>query len=490
MVTFEIGNVYTTGLGIAEYTNVLQCLRTFVPGYRYTKLFKMRKWDGKMSLFSGETFPTGLLPDVLKKMDANKLPYVLDDKRPIRSITLRPTTLTLRPYQEDATAKAFGNMYLGTWWPRGVIKIPTGGGKTEIAAAMIQMANVPTMFLVHRQDLVRQAMERFQKYGIVVGELDTYDVNECTVCTVQSLMSWKMTFAKEYTNVEGKKTTREEDWLRQKKIKQTLRGREVIALLQHIEQVFIDEAHLIATDPDSVGLMNEALSLMPNAYMRWGLTATPFMREQLYDWSLEGATGPCIVDIPNRELIDAGYLSDCAVDMYMMPKAVIQPKCWPECYESGIVAYTPRNEKIIECLKNYPGPTLILVNKIGHGELLEAMAARAGKNIPFVSGTSSKAERNEVIDDVKSGGLDGIIASTIFDEGIDIPNIQTVILAGGGKSEIKNLQRVGRGLRKAHGKVCLQLVDFFDQGNKILKRHSVVRKEIWEAQGFVVTIHQ
>lgn len=488
MVTFEIGNVTTTGLGIAEYNNVLQCLRTYVPGYRYTKLFKMRKWDGKMSLFSGESFPTGLLPEVLKKMDSNKLEYTLEDKRTIRSITLNQTSLTLRDYQEASVMKAFSNMCFGTWWPRGVLKVATGGGKTEMAAAMIQMANVPTMFLVHRQDLVTQAIERFQQYGINVGGLDTSDQNLVTVCTVQELMSWRMTFAKTYVNVEGKKTTRDEDWLRQKKQKQTLRGREIIEILRSIEQVFIDEAHLIATDQEGIGLMNEALTLMPNAYMRWGLTATPFMRDQLYDWSLEGATGPCIVDIDNATLIAAGYLSDCLVDMYMMPKAVIEPKSWPECYESGIVAYKPRNEKIIDCLKNYPAPTLILVNKIGHGELLEQMAARAGKNVPFVSGSSSKAERNEVIEDVKSGVLDGLIASTIFDEGIDIPNLQTVILAGGGKSEVKNLQRVGRGLRRDAQKSILRLVDFFDQGNKILKRHSKIRQDIWVNQGFAVNI--
>ncbi len=89
---------------------------------------------------------------------------------------------------------------------------------------------------------------------------------------------------------------------------------------------------------------------------------------------------------------------------------------------------------------------------------------------------------------MKSGVLDGIIASTIFDEGIDLPNIQTVILAGGGKSEIKNLQRLGRGLRKTTGKVSLKLVDFIDTGSKTLKKHSEIRKGIWEEQGFVVKI--
>ena len=441
-----------------------------------------------MNLFGGESFPTGLLSHVLAKMEANKLPYTINDLRFIKEISLNQTTVPLRGYQEEAVQNAFGNLYLGTWWPRGILKVATGGGKTEMAAAMIEMANIKTLFLVHRQDLVRQAIDRFTQYNLNVGELDTFDQNLVTVCTVQSLMSWDMTFSKNYIDVEGVKQERTDDWLRDKKERQTERRKNIQSLLVNVHQIFVDEAHLIATDQNNMGLLNKALALMPNAFCRWGLTATPFLREQLYDWALEGATGSTIVDISNRELIDAGYLSDCVVDMYTMPKSVSMPKAWPDCYEMGIVAYKPRNEKIIECLKNYPGPTLILVNQIGHGELLEVMAVRAGKNIPFISGSSGKAERLETVEDVKSGRLDGVIASTIWDEGLDIPNIQTVILAGGGKSEIKNLQRLGRGLRKSSGKSTLQLVDFIDVGAKTLKRHSDLRKNIWKEQGFTVNI--
>ncbi len=488
MLIFRVGNVTTTAVGISAYANVLQCLRTWVPGYQYTTLYKRKKWDGKMSLFSGETFPTGLLPDVLNRVQANTVPFTIEDLRTISTPTLRPTTVPLRGYQDDAIQQAFSNVYLGTWWPRGVLKVPTGGGKTEMAAAMIEMANVPTIFLVHRQDLVRQSVERFQQYGINVGDLDTFSCNLVTVCTVQSLMSWDMRFEKNYVDSKGAKQVRNDDWLSDKMKSQSFRKAFITEMLLDIEQVFVDEAHLVVTDQSNMGLLNKALNLLPNAYMRWGLTATPFLRDQLYDWALEGATGPCLVDISNRELIDAGYLSDCTVDMYMMPKSAGVPKSWPECYEFGVVTYRPRNEAIIDCLNKYPGPTLILVTKVGHGELLEQMAARSGKNIPFVYGGSSKAERKETIEDVKAGRLDGIIASTIFDEGIDIPNIQTVILAGGGKSEIKNLQRLGRGLRKAQGKSTLQLVDFVDTTAKTLKKHSDIRKSIWTDQGFVVNI--
>src|SRR3990172_12985037 len=139
IINIEIENVLTHAYGIGEYSNVLLCLRAWVPGFQYTKLYKMKKWDGRMNLFSGESFPTGLLPIVLSKLDSNKLEYTITDKRVIQQIQLHPTSVPLREYQEDAINKAFGNVYLGTWFPRGIIKVPTGGGKCFGAGTTVLM---------------------------------------------------------------------------------------------------------------------------------------------------------------------------------------------------------------------------------------------------------------------------------------------------------------------------------------------------------------
>lgn len=469
--------------GVKDYPIVIKCLETFAPGYKYTFDYKRGRWNGRVNLFNSESFLTGLVPTVLKVIIDNKIPYTITDNRKIKTISLKPSQIDLRSYQEDTVNKALTNQYLGTWWPRGVIQICTGGGKSEVAAAMIQMTGVPTIFLVHRKDLQTQTIERFNKYGILAGELNNIASNLITVTTVQSLMSWSMDFSKCYINNKGDKIQRNDAWLDAKSAKQNLLAANIKAALENIEQVFIDEAHLITSKMEKIGLFSGALNLMPNAYMRWGLTATPFMKEQLHNWMLEGATGPAIVNINNRELINAGYLTECIVDMFLTGKQPDIAKTWPDCYDLGIVTNQIRNNKIIDCFNTYEGPTLILVSKISHGKLLSDKL-----NIPFLSGQSSQIDRKSAIDAIKDGKLSGIIASTIWDEGIDLPSIRCVILAGGGKSDIKNLQRLGRGLRKSEDKSYLRLIDFFDQSPFILKRHSEMRKSLWLEQGFKVNM--
>ena len=488
MIHLEIDNVNCVATGASNYHQVTKALETLTPGYQYTWMYKKGMWNGRVNLMTDETFPAGLVPFVLDIIQRDNIPVTITDNRVCKQIELQPTTVPLRPYQEEIVNKALFNMFCDTWWPRGVLQVATGGGKTEMAAAMIQRTNVPTLFLVHRQDLATQALERFAKYKIQAGGLDTAASNLVTVTTIQSLMSWNMTFNKVYTNVEGEEVERSDEWMEKKRRKQRKKANNAKAVLDAIEQVFIDEAHLVAAKEENMNMFSTALALMPNAYMRWGLTATPFMRDKLHNWMLEGATGTSIAHITNRELIDMGYLSEAFVDMYVMNKNGDIPNDWPRCYEFGIMTNRERNNKVVDCFSTYAKPALILVNKLGQGTILETKLAQAGFHVPFISGSSTKAERLKAINDLKTGKLQGVIASTIWDEGIDISNIETVILAGGGKSEIKNLQRLGRGLRKAQGKANLRLVDFFDPSPRTLKKHSEIRKQLWESQGFTINI--
>jgi superfamily II DNA or RNA helicase len=430
----------------------------YVPGYKYMWQYKQGGWDGKACLIDDKNeFPTGLLPVLLDFLQERGIMYQLVDARAVPVLNnLQRTTVQLRDYQVNVIEQAFNNQYQELWWPRGVIQVATGGGKTEIAAAMTQMTNAPTLFLVHRKDLLTQTIERFKSYGIKVGELANLLTNHVTVSTVQSIYSW---------------------------LKRKEKSKNVLAGLNRIEQVFVDEAHLIAARADAYNIFGEILKRMPNAYMRWGLTATPFMRDSYHNWMLQGGTGALICAITNRELIDQGYLSECKVDMVLMRKQEVPPgqRGWPECYDFYIVTNRIRNAEVARAFARYPGPTLVLVNKIAHGEIL---ADTIG--VPFLSGQSSADVRKDAIEKLKAGKLPGVVASTIWDEGIDIANIKTVILAGGGKSEIKNLQRLGRGLRIANGKQQLQLVDFIDQSPYILANHSKIRRKLWESQGFTV----
>ena len=384
MIKIEINNVNCTIENIENYPIIQTCLETLSPGYQYTYLFKSGRWNGKVNLLNKGQFPTGLLSAVYKTIDEFKIPYHVLDSRVCKQIHIHDSPVKLRPYQEEVVNACLYNMWSDTWWPRGVIQVATGGGKTEISADMICKAMVPTIFLVHRQDLETQALERFLPFGIDAGPLENIGNQLVTVSTIQSLMSWNMEFAKHYETAEGGKVERSDEWLARKNKKQAEQAKFIKAKLTEIDQVFIDEAHLVAAKAENMNMFSTALSLMPNAYMRWGMTATPFLRDKLHNWMLEGATGPALAHITNRELIDMGYLSEAFVDIFIMPKEAAIPKDWPRCYDFGIVTNRARNDKIIECFKTYPGPTLIMVSKLGHGELLQKQLKNAGISIPFI----------------------------------------------------------------------------------------------------------
>ena len=350
--------------------------------------------------------------------------------------------------------KAIENTVDGWWWPRGIIHIATGGGKTEIAAAMLQMLQVPSVFIVHRKDLLHQAAQRFEKYGIpsgICGDGNWNPTQRVTVATFQSIMAMK------------KKDPKQLDFLKK------------------AEQVFFDEAHHIAASSKKGNTFVTLSSMMPNAFMRWGLTATPFMKDKYSNLLLQGATGGVLISIKSGDLIEGGWLAKPIVYMIRSRKREDFPSKWPLCYDAGIVHNEERNQKIVDEVRGCESPTLVLVERIDHGSILKRMAG-----IPFISGDDPTDVRKKVTDELRQGKHKAIIATTIYDEGIDIPEIKTLIIAAGGKSPIRGRQRVGRGLRKAFGKNSVKIIDFMDWTTKYLFLHARQRLKIWQDEGFEV----
>jgi len=98
-----------------------------------------------------------------------------------------------------------------------------------------------------------------------------------------------------------------------------------------------------------------------------------------------------------------------------------------------------------------------------------------------LEGSNSSKKRGETIEDLKSGNLHTLIATSLADEGLDIPNLDVLILAGSGKSKTKALQRIGRVIRPYEGKKQAVVIDFMDQ-SKYCKKHSLLRKKIYNSE--------
>ena len=164
-----------------------------------------------------------------------------------------------------------------------------------------------------------------------------------------------------------------------------------------------------------------------------------------------------------------------------------RPKGWPEVYDNAIVLNTIRNERIVDELIACPKPAIVMCTRLAHAKVLRNMLFRRGFSLPAVQcGDTKNKERTRVIADLQSGKEKAIIATTIYDEGVDVPNLRTIIMAGAGKSRVALLQRLGRGLRRSAGKDEALVIDFDDKTGVVLKRHSKARRKVWEAEGFTV----
>lgn len=341
------------------------------------------------------------------------------------------------------------------------IFITGNSGKSEIAIALCQKFPVSTLFLVHLKQLLYQAAERFEKYGIKVGILgdgkNTIIPNGINIAMIQTIESF-------YRNGSLDK----------------------LEFMKNVKMFFGDEVHLCAASLTKGNQFFKVLSMLPNAYARIGLSATPFKRDSYSNMLLKGATGDVLYSIGNDELIKMGYLTPPEITIVKVPKIAKCSQKWPECYDQGIILNPFRTKLVIDWYEKVEKPCLIMTTRVTHAQILQDEAERRGHYLPLVYGKSPKEERRNVLDSLGSGELLGAICTRIFDEGMDLPELRSIILAGAGRSEIKQLQRLGRGLRLATGKEKVTVVDFYDESSRLLKRHSEKRLEIWHEQGFQV----
>jgi superfamily II DNA or RNA helicase len=155
-------------------------------------------------------------------------------------------------------------------------------------------------------------------------------------------------------------------------------------------------------------------------------------------------------------------------------------KSYNKIYDSCIVHNEVRNRWISEiAIKMHSSGRLplILVKRVEHGEILEGMIP----NSTFVYGQTDIKKRKQYLNRMRDSDCGITIATVIFDEGVNVPPLDTLILAGSGKSSTRALQRIGRTLRPCAGKEDAIIIDFDDQ-HKYLKDHSKRRRKIYSTE--------
>ena len=450
MLTFQIENLYTKATGPGHEMHILRnILSCYVPGYSFTKAYKEGRWNGKKYFLTKKGFlPTGLLPYAIKKLppwiQINKI-----DQRNIPQFTCRKPCvhqITLRPYQIGAISIACSKK-------RGVIQAPAGSGKTEIAIGIISSLSYPkTLYLVHQSDLMYQSAKRIKKRlqcepGLM-GD-GNYKEKRITVAMVQTL------------------------WPR---IKEPLTE----SFLRNTELLIIDECH------HASATTWYKIAMKTQAFFRFGLSATPLVANSLKNMKLAAATGPLIVKIREDKLVEHGYLCSPKIKIFNVQSPTLPPyMSYPMAYERGIIRNATRNLLIEDLAKKLvaEGRTvLILVEAIEHGNRLAELL-----NAPFLSGKETRKIRKKTISSLSKKEIDMLITTKIFDEGIDVPAISAVIMAAGGKSYVRCIQRIGRSMRTNESKKNPVIIDFLDNCHPHLKRHSLKRIKLYREKNYPIS---
>jgi superfamily II DNA or RNA helicase len=238
--------------------------------------------------------------------------------------------------------------------------------------------------------------------------------------------------------------------------------------LEQFDVLVFDECHHVAAKS------LYALSMKCKTAARLiGVSATT-RREDGEDMRITGALGKIIYSVSRSELIKQGFLANAKVYYLECPFPNNgRYMTYQDVYSSNIINNELRNNAIISLAKKEARnqrKILILVSQIMHGDML--YMALQEENVVFMNGKVKDRKRD-------MSKYDIIIATSIYDEGYDLPILDTIILAAGGKSSIKLTQRIGRVLRpKADGHYA-NIFDFIDTP-KYLRQHYMRRRAILE----------
>jgi len=470
-------NVKIEGLELAERKALMKMFEFDVPGARFLPSVRLGRWNGKQSFFSlGGSSYVNLLPEILPVLDRAGYDIELEDVRTYSTSFEFPEVteetfkhklwpknhpvegqpIVLRDYQIEII-----NNYLKN--PQSLQEIATGAGKTIMTAALSYSIERygRSIVIVPNTSLVTQTEKDYINLGLDVGVYyggrKEYDKTH-TICTWQSLGNM---------------------------LKNTKAGEAEVDIgdfLEGVVCVIVDEVHQAKAEVLKT-LLTGVMSHIP---LRWGLTGT-IPKAKHESMSLVVSIGPVINQLSASTLQEMGVLSQCHVNIIQLQDGVEFSN-----YQSELKYLTSdekRMTKIAELAGKVKetGNTLILVDRIEAGQLLHLKLEELGvaeENVVFVSGGTKGTTRTEHYDDIATATNKIIIATYgVAAVGINIPRIFNVMLLEPGKSFVRVIQSIGRGIRKAEDKDFVQIWDI-TSSCKFAKRHLTQRKTFYKEANY------
>lgn len=467
-------NCKILGLDLNTRKKLVNKFKYDIPGAKYTPACRLGRWDGKKAFvqLGGSTY-INLLSEILPILDSEGYDIEVDDQRDYNT-----------KFEFDAITE---DSYAHVIWPKGhkhageslVIRddqvaaintflsdtqsiqcLATGFGKTILTAILSHKCEPygRTVVVVPSKDLVKQTEADYINMGLDVGVFfgDRKEYTKThTICTWQSLNSL---------------------------FKATKAGEAPIPFADFIEGVvciMIDEAHGLKADA-LLSMMTGPMSRIP---IRWGITGT-IPKEEFEKKSLLATIGEVVGTVKASDLQEKGVLSNCHVHIKQMVDYVEHKAYQDEL--KYLLGNTDRIHYIAGMLQEISktGNTLVLIDRVEPGQAIVDSIPGA----VFLSGTHKSTKRKEQYDSMATG--DGVLLVATYGiaaVGLNIPRIFNLVLIEPGKSFVRVIQSIGRGLRTAEDKDSVEIYDITSTC-KFSKRHLTTRKKYYTEAGYPYSI--
>jgi superfamily II DNA or RNA helicase len=456
-------NVKIEGLELDARRKLVNTFKYDVPYARYLPAVRLGRWDGKVSYFQlgGSTY-VNLLPEIIPILEDFNYNIELDDQRDYQT-TFAFDAVTEDAYNDIVWQKghpAAGepillrdyqvtiiNQFLMN--PQCLQEVATGAGKTIMTAALSERVEQygRSIVIVPNKSLVTQTERDYRNMGLDVGVFfgDRKEFgHRHTICTWQSLN----VLLKNTRNHTADITIQE--------------------FLENVICVIVDEVHMAKAD----ALKTLLTGVMAQVPIRWGLTGT-IPKEAFESQALLVSLGPVINRLAAVDLQEQGVLAQCHVNIVQLVDAVEHTNYQSEL--KYLLEEPGRLDAMAGLIQqvNETGNTLVLVDRIAAGTEL---VTRLGDRAVFVSGATKARDRQDEYDEVAES-TDKIIVATygVAAVGINIPRIFNLVLIEPGKSFVRVIQSIGRGIRKAEDKDHVQIWDITSTC-RFAKRHLTRRK--------------
>lgn len=470
-LTIQIGNITSK---IVEYVDpetqatLKKALSYIISGAQFST-FAQLGWDGTRNLLNtrNNSFPTGLLKKARTTLNNLGIEVELKDLRE------KPTgfpiilkNVKLRDYQEECVKEM---CRVG----RGLIQVATSGGKTIITSALLANLGVNSLVIVPTKELLKQTSSELSKFlGIKVGIIGDgeKEIGKITVATFQSLTTSK--------NVKKRKYDPENNRWHTVDDKEVIIRQDLKEYLDNVECVFTDESHHLAASS-----LQQIYDACPNAYYRFGCSATPF-HDTDEDVLIEAVTGRLLKKFSASYLITNNWISQPFIHLMQFKQDRLPTgTTYAKAYEQRVIKNAERNDlvrRLAEMEADRGNSVLISVRQINHGEIIYKLLKGKYKNkVVFLNSKVNSNKISEVLQQLSKKEVLIVIATSLINEGINVPSLDTLIFASCPKSPIITMQLVGRVLRRTETKNTVNVYDIQDYGCKYLTSAGKERVNIY-----------